>query len=332
VVPAITRERTHSSRISSTSPPVNSRHGGNSSASSSRRTSPSSTTSSSSRHRFSTSPSKRPIREEEKFSIDKAAKKAKRRGEEEKEREHHSSSSSSRRHREKAKKSVQPIREEEEEYNRLSESGKQTKVDELRKSLGLAPPITIPLNDSTSSNKQQKHNYPASTYRPGSPTNTAKGPPTGSAAASSSSSPRPPMVASSSTSNRGPPTVQSSSTQQQHPLFARHQEARRSSSTPLFNKSALATTALMDTGDMLIKSKPNRVIIRGPNGIETVYGNPKDYDDAMNSSKKRDDNPVHKRRLYNQDYLFYKTESNYVVTVGPVSKIQPLIHKFFLSM
>lgn len=112
-------------------------------------------------------------------------------------------------------------------------------------------------------------------------------------------------------------------------------QTKQRSSDALSSHNALPNTkvqTLMDRGSLLVQNKPNRVIIRSQNGTSTTYGNPKDYDDAINSSNTRSDNPVHKRRVRGMDYLFYKTESGHVVTIGPVSEIQPLIHKFFLSM
>lgn len=139
---------------------------------------------------------------------------------------------------------------------------------------------------------------------------------------------RPPIVGSSSSSSNGrprPPRKDAGFT-----TFVDH----RRDSLPLFGSTPInhKITSLLDRGTIAIFKKPNRVIIRGPNGTSTNYGDPKDYDDAINSSVERPDNPVYKRHTQGKDYLFYKTESGTVVTIGPVSKIQPLIHKFFLSM
>lgn len=107
----------------------------------------------------------------------------------------------------------------------------------------------------------------------------------------------------------------------------------RRASMPLFtNRSIQKIETLMDRGSLLIQNKPNRVTIRDTNGKMTAYGDPKDYDDAIHNNKSRIDNPVYKRYMNGAEYLFYKTDKGNVVTIGPVSKIQPLIHKFFLSM
>lgn len=132
---------------------------------------------------------------------------------------------------------------------------------------------------------------------------------------------RPPTIGTSTGRHRPTPSSQSA-----------HANNRRDS-LPLFGSTPTThkVTSLLDRGTISILKKPNRVIIRGPNGTSTNYGDPKDYDDAINSSVERPDNPVYKRHTQGQDYLFYKTESGTVVTIGPVSKVQPLIHKFFLS-
>ncbi|KAG0782968.1 hypothetical protein G6F57_010858 [Rhizopus arrhizus] len=137
----------------------------------------------------------------------------------------------------------------------------------------------------------------------------------------------PPTVATSSfTNQKVPPTV--ASTSSHIPPIV-----KEGASTPLFNansKSKNRVVSLIDKGTLRIIK--NCVVICDQNGISTAYGDPKDYDDAINGSKTRPDNPVYKRIMKGVDHLFYKTETGHVVTIGPVSKIQPLIHKFFLSM
>jgi hypothetical protein len=142
-------------------------------------------------------------------------------------------------------------------------------------------------------------------------------------------------------SNGRPPTVSTaakidtpSSKQPQSVGLSPSSKNNRRESLPLFSNKPIHhhVVSLLDKGTLLIQNKPNRVIIRGPNGVSTNYGDPKDYDDAINSSVERPDNPVYKRHTQGQDFLFYKNSSGKVVTIGPVSKIQPLIHKFFLSM
>lgn len=142
---------------------------------------------------------------------------------------------------------------------------------------------------------------------------------------------RPPTIGVGIPTNVRPPTIGMSHPRPSTPFKPPNKQGNKGEGLFL-NKSIQKVNTLMDHGSLLVQNKPNRVIIRGKNGTSTTYGNPKDYDDAINSSHTRPDNPVHKRRVRGVDYLFYKTESGHVVTIGPVSEIQPLIHKFFLSM
>ncbi|CAO3685950.1 unnamed protein product [Rhizopus stolonifer] len=103
---------------------------------------------------------------------------------------------------------------------------------------------------------------------------------------------------------------------------------------PLFNKNLKNQSkpiSLTDKGILRVLKGPNRVVIYDQNGKQTVYGDPKDYDDALNGPKRRPDNTVHKRMVCGTQYLFYKTGTGEMVNIGPVSKIQPIIHQFFLS-
>lgn len=148
----------------------------------------------------------------------------------------------------------------------------------------------------------------------------------------SSGGTRPPSIGVGIPTNARPPTVGSSFTP---PNSLTSKQMKQRPSDALFPNKKLVNNkidTLMNRGSLIVQNKPNRVIIRSQNGTTTTYGNPKDYDDAINSSNTRADNPVHKRRIFGKEYLFYKTESGHVVTIGPVSEIQPLIHKFFLSM
>lgn len=92
-------------------------------------------------------------------------------------------------------------------------------------------------------------------------------------------------------------------------------------------KSPKKIISLIDKGPISIRSKPNRVMIKGVN-----YGDPKDFDDAINGVIQTRKNPITKRYMQGNYYLFHNSEENGVVNLGPVSKIQPLIQKFFLSM
>lgn len=137
--------------------------------------------------------------------------------------------------------------------------------------------------------------------------------------------------------NKLPPAVISTPPNKLPPTVGRGSSSfkdTRRNSLPLFHNKPVnhRIVSLLDQGTLLIQNKPNRVIIRSPSGVSANYGNPKDYDDAINSSVERPDNPVYKKRSHGQEFLFYKTPAGKVVTIGPVSKIQPLIHKFFLSM
>lgn len=122
-----------------------------------------------------------------------------------------------------------------------------------------------------------------------------------------------------------PPTIQSSSSKQPPTIES-------SSYSPLFidKRHKSKVFSLMDNGQIVIRSKPNRVVIKGKDGKSKAYGDPKDYDDAINGID-RATNPVYKRMMDRTQYLFFKQETGAVVTIGPVSKIQPLIHKFFLA-
>ena len=152
---------------------------------------------------------------------------------------------------------------------------------------------------------------------------------------------KPPNVGAAN-GNKPPAIGASSRSNTQRPISARptttkHEQNsgnKRRGSSPIFKHlrpNQQSVHCLLDDGTMLIQNKPQRVIIRGPNGTSTNYGDPKDYDDAINSSVVRPDNPVTKRYTQGQEYLFYKTVSGGVVSIGPVAKIQPLIQKFFLS-
>ncbi|KAI9249828.1 hypothetical protein EDC94DRAFT_323725 [Helicostylum pulchrum] len=134
--------------------------------------------------------------------------------------------------------------------------------------------------------------------------------------------------------NNMPPYVAQPSSEftQPHDIITQN-ERRSSSTTPLFTpRPPRKIETLMDKGSLIIFNKPSRVLIRQPDGTAKAYGNPKDYDDAIYSRTTRPDNPVYKRHMNGVDYLFYKTDAGNVVTIGPVSKIQPLIHKYFLSI
>ncbi|KAI8082313.1 hypothetical protein BDF21DRAFT_462382 [Thamnidium elegans] len=131
--------------------------------------------------------------------------------------------------------------------------------------------------------------------------------------------------------NNVPPYIAQPSSQFTQPNDMKYNEHR--SYTPLFTpRPPRKIETLLDKGSLLIYNKPCRVLIRQPNGTAKAYGNPKDYDDAIHSRTTRPDNPVYKRHMNGADYLFYKTDSGNVVTIGSVSKIQPLIHKYFLSV
>ncbi|KAG1055428.1 hypothetical protein G6F43_002610 [Rhizopus delemar] len=98
----------------------------------------------------------------------------------------------------------------------------------------------------------------------------------------------PPTVAASSsfTNQKVPPTVASTSSSHIPPVV------KEGASTPLFNansKSKNRVVSLIDKGTLRIIK--NRVVICDQNGISTAYGDPKDYDDAINGSKTRPDNP-----------------------------------------
>ncbi|GAA5807331.1 hypothetical protein MFLAVUS_000689 [Mucor flavus] len=132
--------------------------------------------------------------------------------------------------------------------------------------------------------------------------------------------------------NYNPPYIAQPSFHFTQPHDVAHNK-QRSSTTPLFTpRQPQKIETLMDKGSLIIYNKPSRVLIRQPDGTAKAYGNPKDYDDAIHSRTTRPDNPVYKRQMNGVDYLFYKTDTGNVVTIGPVSKIQPLIHKYFLSI
>jgi hypothetical protein len=122
-----------------------------------------------------------------------------------------------------------------------------------------------------------------------------------------------------------PPTIQDSNESSNidangnGPLFVNNKHSHRRSKV----------FSLIDNGQIVIRSKPSRVVIN-VNGTSKAYGDPKDYDDAINNVY-RANNPVHKRMMDRTQYLFYKQESGAVVAIGPVSKIQPLIHQYFLA-
>lgn len=189
-----------------------------------------------------------------------------------------------------------------------------------------------------------------------SPVTATQGPPTVQFSLSAAYKSGPPTVQLSSFKNNArPPSVgSSSSTSNPHnasqsnkyipPYVAKpsthftqpHEVAlkkQKSPATLLFTPRApRKIEALTDKGSLIIYNKPSRVLIRQPDGTAKAYGNPKDYDDAIHSRTSRPDNPVYKRHMNGVDYLFYKTDTGNVVTIGPVSKIQPLIHKYFLSI
>jgi hypothetical protein len=89
---------------------------------------------------------------------------------------------------------------------------------------------------------------------------------------------------------------------------------------------------LIDKGAMRIMRNPDRVVIYDENNVETVYGSPKDYDDAIKGINTRPDNPVYRRVMKNVNHLFFKTETGRVVIIGPVSKVRPIINAFFSSI
>ncbi|KAI9482691.1 MAG: hypothetical protein EXX96DRAFT_555322 [Benjaminiella poitrasii] len=122
-------------------------------------------------------------------------------------------------------------------------------------------------------------------------------------------------------------TAASSTNDNSKPLFEKKSVATKQLKTS--HRNSFKSSSLIDDGTISIRNKPNRVVIVNSKGITTAYGDPKDYDDAINGIT-RTDNPVHKRFMNGEQYLFYRTESGHVVTIGRVSKIQPLIHKFFL--
>lgn len=124
-----------------------------------------------------------------------------------------------------------------------------------------------------------------------------------------------PIIAPSNTDNNSSSNL---------PLFANNSEIRdRSRRQP---NAYQKVYSMIDKGPIIIRSKPNRVMIKGVN-----YGDPKDFDDAINGVQ-NPTNPITKRYMQGDYYLFHNSEENGVVNLGPVSKIQPLIQKFFLSM
>ncbi|CEI93518.1 hypothetical protein RMCBS344292_07750 [Rhizopus microsporus] len=115
-------------------------------------------------------------------------------------------------------------------------------------------------------------------------------------------------------------------------LFSANEE---SSSSGLFSTNTMnqdKVIPLIDKGTMRIMRNPDRVVIYDENNVETVYGNPKDYDDAIKGINTRSDNPVYRRLMKNVNHLFFKTDTGRVVIIGPVSKVRPIINAFFSSI
>lgn len=135
----------------------------------------------------------------------------------------------------------------------------------------------------------------------------------------------PPVVTSSSppvVTTAGPPVVTSSGRKRGK------NKQRRESNQPLFNSKPMnfkPKVLLDNNGSITIKSKPDRVIING-----TIYGSPKDFDDAINKIPRKD-NFIHRRYLNGESYLYHKSQNGKFIALGTVSKIQPFIHKFLLS-
>ncbi|KAI8341565.1 hypothetical protein BD560DRAFT_412165 [Blakeslea trispora] len=126
----------------------------------------------------------------------------------------------------------------------------------------------------------------------------------------------PPTVPSSSTRLDAPPRIRTSSASK--PLFENSNSTYNENTKPV---------CLVDEGTIQIRSNPNRVLITTPTGT-TSYGEPKDYEDAINN-KSREDSPIKKQIMAGEYYLFYTSDTGKPLTIGPVSKIQPLIQRFF---
>ncbi|ORE09676.1 hypothetical protein BCV72DRAFT_222752 [Rhizopus microsporus var. microsporus] len=115
-------------------------------------------------------------------------------------------------------------------------------------------------------------------------------------------------------------------------LFSTNED---SSSSGLFSTNTMnqdKVIPLIDKGTMRIMRNPDRVVIYDENNVETVYGSPKDYDDAIKGINTRPDNPVYRRMMKSVNHLFFKTNTGRVVIIGPVSKVRPLINDFFSSI
>lgn len=142
---------------------------------------------------------------------------------------------------------------------------------------------------------------------------------------------RPPISA-------GPPSVATAGSSPVVPPRSRNNNSsrggtfrkeRRDSNQPLFDTKPFVykpSPLLADTsGSIYIKNNPDRVIINGQE-----FGSPKDFDDAINGIH-RQDNSIFKRHLNGDVYLYFKSSTGKLVTLGKVSRIQPFIHKFLLS-
>ncbi|RCH80546.1 hypothetical protein CU098_003333, partial [Rhizopus stolonifer] len=213
-----------------------------------------------------------------------------------------------------------------------------------RVSTGMAGPPSIikiePPNVMTSSSNNRLNTPPTITA---SSTNIRPNAPSPIAASSSNNRPniRPAVGTSSSNNNRpgAPPTIASSNSNTRPnapPVIG--SSSSNNHTKPLFRDSGKQQSiyrgktklvCLMDKGTLQIRSKPDRVIITGPNGT-AAYGDPRDYDDAINNVN-NPNNPIQKRFMSGDVYLFHKSDSGKVEIIGPVYKIQPLIHRFFLS-